>query len=93
MAKYCNNINDYQLIDPFKGTNEQQNQNAINGYLTYSSKKNGPMYIGPATQANLLKELIDVFVLIIVSLGLSIVDANPGFSIRMMCSNTNSSNI
>ena len=59
MAKYCNNINDYQLIDPFKGTNEQQNQNAINGYLTYSSKKNGPMYIGPATQANLLKELIE----------------------------------
>ena len=57
MEKYLYNMNNYALEDPDK---ESNNNNAINNYLTYSSKVNGPMYIGPGAQANLLKNLMNV---------------------------------
>ena len=57
MEKYLYNMNNYALEDPDKDSN---NNNAINNYLTYSSKVNGPMYIGPGAQANLLKNLMNV---------------------------------
>ena len=57
MEKYLYNINNYVLEDPDK---EPNHDNAINNYITFSSKVNGPMYISPGAQANLLKNLMNV---------------------------------
>ena len=56
MDIYQNDMNNFPLEDPDK----TQNSNSLNNYLTFSSKKNGPMFIGPAAQANLLKNLMEV---------------------------------
>ena len=56
MDIYQNDMNNFPLEDPDK----TQNNNSLNNYLTFSSKKNGPMFIGPAAQANLLKNLMEV---------------------------------
>ena len=56
MEKYPYNMNNFPLEEP----NKTQNNNSLNNNITFSSKKNGPMYIGPGTQANLLKNLIDI---------------------------------
>ena len=52
-------IYNYPIIEPFNCSKEQQAQNVMNGYLTFATNKNGPMYIGPAAQAHLLKELME----------------------------------
>ena len=52
-------IYNYPIIEPFNCSQEQQAQNVMNGYLTFATNKNGPMYIGPAAQAHLLKELME----------------------------------
>ena len=59
MEKYQNNMNNFPLEDPDK-IDKDTNKNTLNNYITFSSKKNGPMYIGPGAQANLLKNLMDV---------------------------------
>ena len=56
MEKYPYNMNNFPLEEP----NKTQNNNSLNNNITFSSKKNGPMYIGPGIQANLLKNLIDI---------------------------------
>ena len=56
MDNYPNDMNNFPLEDPEK----TQNNNSLNNYITFSSKKNGPMFIGPAAQANLLKNLMEV---------------------------------
>jgi len=58
MEKYQNNMNNFPLEDPDK--TENKNTNSLNNYITFSSLKNGPMFIGPGAQANLLKNLMDV---------------------------------
>ena len=58
MEKYQNNMNNFPLEDPDK--TENKNTNSLNNYITFSSVKNGPMFIGPGAQANLLKNLMDV---------------------------------
>ena len=58
MEKYQNNMNNFPLEDPDK--TENKNTNSLNNYITFSSAKNGPMFIGPGAQANLLKNLMDV---------------------------------
>ena len=59
MEHTYSSINGYPIVDPFSDSPEQQSKNAMNSYLTFASKKNGPMYIGPAAQAHLLKELME----------------------------------
>ena len=60
MENYNGNVNKYPLLDPFKNkAPEQLNQNAMNSYLTFSTKKNNAMFIGPEAQAHLLKELME----------------------------------
>ena len=59
MDKYQNNMNNFPLEDPDK-QEKNSNINSSNNYITFSSKKNGPMYIGPGTQAHLLKNLMEV---------------------------------
>ena len=56
MRKYPYNMNNY----PLEEINQNTNNNSVNNYITFASKKNGPMYIGPAAQASLLKNLMDV---------------------------------
>jgi len=56
MEKYANNMNNYPLEDP----DNTKNNSPLNNHITFSSKKNGPMYIGPGAQANLLKNLMDI---------------------------------
>ena len=61
MEKYSYNMNNHPLEDPEKLLNNNNiNINSISSYITFSSKKNGPMFIGPGAQANLLKNLMDV---------------------------------
>ena len=60
MKKYPNDMNNYPLEDP----EQNKNNNSINNYITFASKKNGPMYIGPSAQASLLKNLMDVLELL-----------------------------
>ena len=62
MDKYQNNMNNFPLEDPDKTTNA--NTSSLNTYITFSSIKNGPMFIGPGAQANLLKNLMDVLELL-----------------------------
>ena len=58
MENYQGNMNNYPLLDPNDDDQNKTNQNIINSYLTFSTKNNSPMYIGPAAQAILLKHLI-----------------------------------
>ena len=60
MENYKNNMNNYQLQEPNNISQEQNNPNNPNNYITFASKKNGPMFIDPGTQARLLKNLMDV---------------------------------
>ena len=62
MEKYPYNMNNHPLEDPEKILNNNNNNtsSSISSYITFSSKKNGPMFIGPGAQANLLKNLMDV---------------------------------
>ena len=60
MRKYPNNMNNY----PLEEINQTTNNNLVNNYITFASKKNGPMYIGPSAQAALLKNLMDVLELL-----------------------------
>ena len=60
MENYHSNMNKYNLIDPNNGNKNSSDQNFRNSYITFSSKKNGPMYIDPSAQALLLKYLLDV---------------------------------
>ena len=60
MEKYQYNMNNFPLEDPDKSKND----NPSNNYITFSSKRNGPMYIDPGTQASLLKTLMDVLELL-----------------------------
>ena len=60
MENYPNNMNNYPLIDPNDESQSKNNQNVLNSYITFSTQKNGPMYIGPAAQATLLKNLLDI---------------------------------
>ena len=60
MENYHSNMNNYNLIDPNSGNKNSSEQNFRNSYITFSSKKNGPMYIDPSAQAKLLKYLLDV---------------------------------
>ena len=57
MENYDGNMNNYPIIDP--NDDSGNNQNLMNSYITFSTKKNLPMYIGPAAQASLLKKLMD----------------------------------
>jgi len=60
MVNYNGNVNKYPLLDPFKNKSpEQLNKNAMNSYLTFSTKKNNAMFKGPEAQAHLLKELME----------------------------------
>ena len=60
MENYPNNMNNYPLIDPNDESQNKNNQNVLNSYITFSTQKNGPMFIGPAAQATLLKNLLDI---------------------------------
>ena len=60
MENYHGNMNNYPLIDPNDDSKNNNNQNMMNSYITFSTKKNSPMYIGPAAQASLLKKLMDI---------------------------------
>ena len=60
MDNYQGNMNNYPLIDPNDNSNNKNNQNINNSYITFSSKKNGAQLIGPAAQAKLLKNLMDI---------------------------------
>ena len=60
MEKYPYNMNNHPLEDPEKNLNNNNTSSSIRSYITFSSKKNGPMFIGPGAQANLLKNLMDV---------------------------------
>ena len=63
MEKYPYNMNNHPLEDPDKILNNNNGNNiltSLSSYITFSSKKNGPMFIGPGAQANLLKNLMDV---------------------------------
>ena len=60
MENYPGNMNNYPLVDPNDETQNKMNQNIMNSNITFSTKKNGPMFIGPAAQAKLLKNLLDI---------------------------------
>ena len=61
MENNDNNMNNYKLQDPNDSKSDNQNGiNSTNNYLTFQTKKNGPMFIDPVTQARLLKNLMDV---------------------------------
>ena len=59
MENYHGNMNNYPLIDINSESEKQFNINLMNSNITFSSKKNSPMYIGPSAQATLLKYLMD----------------------------------
>jgi hypothetical protein len=60
MENYPGNMNNYPLVDPNDESQNKMNQNVMNSNITFSTKKNGPMFIGPAAQAKLLKNLLDI---------------------------------
>ena len=65
MENNDNNMNKYKLLDPNDVKSDDQNGiNSTNNYLTFQTKKNGPMFIDPITQAGLLKNLMDVLEII-----------------------------
>ena len=65
MENNDNNMNNYKLQDPDDvKSNDQNSINSSNNYLTFQTKKNGPMFIDPVTQAGLLKNLMDVLEII-----------------------------
>ena len=59
MENYQGNMNNYPLLDPNDEDQNKNNQNIMNSYITFSTKNNSAMYIGPAAQAALLKNLMD----------------------------------
>ena len=59
MDNYHGNLNNYPLIDINSESEKQSNINLMNSNITFSTKSNSPMYIGPAAQALLLKNLMD----------------------------------
>ena len=59
MDNYHGNLNNYPLIDINSESEKQSNINLMNSNITFSTKNNSPMYIGPAAQALLLKNLMD----------------------------------
>lgn len=59
MQNYKGNMNNYPLLDPNDDDQNKSNQNIMNSYITFSTKNNSTMYIGPAAQAPLLKNLMD----------------------------------
>ena len=62
MEKNPYNMNNHPLEDPEKILNNNNNtSSSIGSYITFSSKKNGPMFIGPGAQANLLKKFNGCF--------------------------------
>ena len=60
MENYDGNMDNYPIIDPNDDSRNNNNQNMMNSYITFSTKKNSAMYIGPAAQASLLKKLMDI---------------------------------
>ena len=59
MENYHGNMNNYPLIDINSESEKKTNVNLMNSNITFSTKKNSPMYIGPEAQAKLLKNLMD----------------------------------